>query len=141
MLQVHRCLRTQGNYKGMVARVVQSCLLLVRTHVRSEGLWRKLRIHLPHHYILTPTPQRFARILIERIQQLNLSIIPSRFAWPLMANDSPLRGACSCGRNQYLILTSFSPEETSPVLLEDKADQGKLALKIVLSMLNSHSRH
>lgn len=57
-----------------------------------------------------------------------------------MANDSPLRGACSCGRNQYLILTSFSPEETSPVLLEEKADQGKLAPEIVLSMLNSHSR-
>ncbi|MCJ1462422.1 hypothetical protein MMC07_001023 [Pseudocyphellaria aurata] len=61
-----------------------------------------------------------------------------------MSEQTPLRGACSCGRNQYLIGTSFSPEETPQVLLEEKADQGKLviesrvlSLRIPLSHLRS----
>lgn len=55
-----------------------------------------------------------------------------------MADESALRGACSCGRNQYVIVTSFSPEETSQVLLEEKADQGRaLSLRVPLARLRS----
>ncbi|MCJ1267797.1 hypothetical protein MMC22_007683 [Lobaria immixta] len=55
-----------------------------------------------------------------------------------MADESALRGACSCGRNQYVIVTSFSPEETSQVLLEEKADQGRvLSLRVPLARFRS----
>lgn len=52
---------------------------------------------------------------------INISITASA----LMSENLPLRGGCSCGRNQYVIHPSISQEDSLQVLLEDKADQGK----------------
>lgn len=54
---------------------------------------------------------------------------------------NPLRGGCSCGRNQYLIYTSPSATQHLQVLFDDLGASGHtLSLRIPLPLLHSTTR-
>lgn len=61
-----------------------------------------------------------------------------------MSDNLPLRGGCSCGRNEYVIHPSISREDSLQVLLEDKADQGKpvarFDFKVLMPTFNDTGR-
>lgn len=70
----------------------------------------------------------------------NISVVGSA----PMSDNLPLRGGCSCGRNQYVIHPSISREDSLQVLLEDKADQGKpvarFDFKVLMPTFNDTGR-
>lgn len=70
----------------------------------------------------------------------NISVAASA----VMSDNLPLRGGCSCGRNQYVIHPSISREDSLQVLLEDKADQGKpvarFGFKVLMPTFNDTGR-
>lgn len=57
---------------------------------------------------------------------LNSQIYRSRPSNTAMDKGSSLRGACSCGRNHYLIALSSNPSESLQVLYDDRADHSTL---------------
>lgn len=73
-------------------------------------------IYINSRILYAPFPRDFAK---------NIPFKISITASALMSDNLPLRGGCSCGRNQYVIHPSISQEDSLQVLLEDKADLGK----------------
>lgn len=70
---------------------------------------------------------------------LNSQIYHSRPSNTAMDKGSSLRGACSCGRNHYLIAVSSNPSESLQVLYDDRADHSTLfngSVKLVCNGTN-----
>ncbi|KAG8533953.1 uncharacterized protein KY384_001695 [Bacidia gigantensis] len=58
-----------------------------------------------------------------------------------MAEYPPLQGACSCGRNHYLILVPKHPNQTFQILLDDASENSHgLSLRAPLSTIQSTTR-
>ncbi|KAL8735502.1 MAG: hypothetical protein Q9181_002774 [Wetmoreana brouardii] len=55
-----------------------------------------------------------------------------------MTEEAALQGACSCGRNHYIIISPLSFRETFSVLYDDRAEHSRsLSLRVPLSQLRS----